>query len=84
MLCLCPQQGVRIDRREVSDIGQLFVSVHYSVFVNICKPVQCESGTVVVVCCAGDRSVRFKGGLCDEWKLGEREDVGAEMEFEME
>ena len=36
MLCLCPQQGVRIDRREVSDIGQLSVSVHCSVFVNIC------------------------------------------------
>lgn len=45
---------------------------------------QYKSGTVVAVCCAGDRSVRFKGGLCDEWKLGEREDVGAEMEFEME
>lgn len=63
------------DRREVSDIGQLSVSVHCSVFVNICKPMQYESGTVVAVCCAGDRSVRFKSGLCDEGKLGEKKDV---------
>ena len=27
------------------------------------------------MCCAGDRSVRFKGGLCDEGKLGEKKDV---------